>query len=138
MHRTLRLFIVTLLSAAMAAAALQAPRMHAQTDDPEGTECFVSSYYRRVVTVEGFNKIQVTVTLPNVIRDVQRFMQDGTHIYLGSSYLGSGARSEVDAGLAYEVTRNRWGWPGDRSSARQRRTSTRPPSPSTTGTPARR
>ncbi len=77
--------------------------------DEEGTECFVSSYYRRVVTVEGFNKIQMTVTLPTIYRDAYRFMQDGSHIYLGSSYVTPGFRSEVDAGLAYDVTRNRWG-----------------------------
>lgn len=110
MHRSLRSALVTLLAViAAAAATLQTPPALAETADLEGTECFVSSYYRRVVTVEGFNKIQITVTLPTVFRDVQRFMLDGTHIYLGSSDQGPDARSEVDAGLAYEVTVNRWG-----------------------------
>lgn len=113
MLKALRCSSYTLLVIVAVAAALvllQAPATgESQNDDLEGTECFVSSYYRRVVTTEGFNKIQITVTLPTIYRDAHRFMQDGSHIYLGSSYVVPGFRSEVDAGLAYDVTRNRWG-----------------------------
>lgn len=109
MSKSLPYSSYALLVVAVAMLLMLVPASGAEKDDLEGTECFVSSYYRRVVTQEGFNKIQITVTLPTIYRDAQRFMMDGSHIYLGSSYQAQGYRVEVDAGLAYDVTRNRWG-----------------------------
>lgn len=107
LHETLWRAAALFAACVLAAAAFPAARAQAQ-EAAEGTECFVSAYYRRVVTVPGFNRIAITVTLPKVTIDPVRDRSDGFHIYLGGTSLGPGG-SEVDAGLAWEITRNRWG-----------------------------
>lgn len=106
--------VVRVLSLLLSAALLPGlvsgtVRAATPNEDNEGTQCFVSAYYRRVVTHTGFNKIAITVTLPTVTQDRIRDRSDGFHIYLGGTYQGPGASSEVDAGMAWEITRNKWG-----------------------------
>lgn len=79
------------------------------SDGVEGTDCFVSAYYRRVITQPGFVRIAVTVTLPEVTTDPVRDRMDGFHIYLGGTAMLGGTKSEVDAGLGWEITRDAYG-----------------------------
>lgn len=103
-----RLFSLFLVGLVLFATLAPSARASTQSET-EGTECFISAYYRRVVTRPGYNRISVTVTLPTVTIDPIRDRSDGFHIYLGGTYQAPGGNSEIDAGLGWEITRDRWG-----------------------------